>query len=51
MEDRFLTYDEVLEQTDKNRQLLLGNNFSMAYDKNHFSFTSLLKSAIDKGII
>lgn len=51
MEDRFLTYDEVLERTDEKRNILLGNGFSMAYNKERFSFTSLLQSAIDKGII
>lgn len=51
MENKLLTYDEVLEQTDKNRHLLLGNGFSMAYNKERFSFTSLLQSAINKGII
>ncbi|MCI7485331.1 MAG: DUF4917 family protein [Helicobacter sp.] len=35
----------------KKRHLLLGNGFSMAYNKERFSFTSLLQSAIDKGII
>lgn len=54
MENKLLIYDEVLQQikqTSGKRHLLLGNGFSMAYDKNRFSFTSLLKSAIDKGII
>ncbi|EAH8848897.1 DUF4917 family protein [Campylobacter lari] len=51
MENKLLTYDEVLRQTDERRHLLLGNGFSMAYDKNRFSFTSLLQSAIDRGII
>lgn len=51
MENKLLTYDEVLKQTDETKHLLLGNGFSMAYDKNRFSFTSLLQSAIDKGII
>lgn len=51
MEDQLLTYDEILKQTDKKRCLLLGNGFSMAYNKERFSFTSLLQSAIDKGII
>ncbi|ECO7371179.1 DUF4917 domain-containing protein, partial [Campylobacter coli] len=51
MEDQLLIYDEVLRQTDERRHLLLGNGFSMAYDKNRFSFTSLLQSAIDKDII
>jgi len=47
-----LTFKEVLEQTDKTKRfLLLGNGFSMSYDFNRFSFTSLLQSAIDEGII
>jgi len=29
----------------------LGNGFSMAYDERRFSFTSLLQSAVDSGII
>ncbi|HFP7528735.1 TPA: DUF4917 family protein [Campylobacter jejuni] len=51
MENKLFEYDEVLKQTDEKRHLLLGNGFSMAYDKNRFSFTSLLQSAIDKDII
>ncbi|EDP6183643.1 DUF4917 family protein, partial [Campylobacter jejuni] len=51
MENKLFEYDEVLKQTDEKRHLLLGNGFSMAYDKNRFSFTSLLQSAIDNGII
>lgn len=31
--------------------LLLGNGFSMAYDSQRFSFTNLLQSAIEQGII
>ena len=51
MNNKLLTYDEVLQQIDQKRHLLLGNGFSMAYDRNRFSFTSLLQSAIDKQII
>lgn len=49
---QLLTYDEVLQQTTaENRAVLLGNGFSMAYNKKRFSFTSLLSSAIKDGII
>jgi len=52
MQDRLLTYDEVLEETKENKRfLLLGNGFSMAYNKDRFSFTSLFQSAVDKGLI
>lgn len=50
-QEKLLTYDEVLKEIEKNANLLLGNGFSMAYDYNRFSFTSLLKSAIEKKII
>lgn len=50
--ESLLTFEEVLEMTKtQNRILLLGNGFSMAYDYNRFSFTSLYKSAIEEGII
>ena len=49
---RLLSYDEVLQKTtDGERALLLGNGFSMAYNKERFSFTDLRKSAIERGII
>ncbi len=52
MQDKLLTYDEVLEETKENKRfLLLGNGFSMAYNKDRFSFTSLQESAIEKGYI
>ena len=53
MNNKLLTYDEVLQKIGQaqKRHLLLGNGFSMAYDRNRFSFTSLLQSAIDKQII
>jgi len=52
MGNRLLTYDEVLEATKENKRfLLLGNGFSMAYNRNRFSFTSLFQSAVDKGLI
>ena len=42
----FLTYDEVLKRTEKyGRYLLLGNGFSIAYDKNKFSFKNLFDYA------
>lgn len=47
-----ITFDEVLKQTNPDKRfLLLGNGFSMSYDFNRFSFTSLLESAIKEGII
>lgn len=45
-----LSFDQVVEQAEK-PHLLLGNGFSMAYDPDRFSYTSLLQSAIDDGII
>ncbi len=50
---RILNYLEVLEQIKvyTHKVLLLGNGFSMAYDSKRFSYTSLLNSALDKGII
>lgn len=47
-----LNYQEVLKKTKTGkRHLLLGNGFSMAYEKERFSFTNLLESAIKEGII
>lgn len=47
-----MTYAEVCEILDKTQcKLLLGNGFSRAYDDNRFSFTSLLDSAVEKGIV
>ena len=52
MKNRLLTYEEVLEATKENKRfLLLGNGFSMAYNYERFSFTSLFQSAVDKGLI
>lgn len=52
MERKFLTYDEVCKDLDKSKcNLLLGNGFSRAYDENRFSFTSLLDSAVEQGIV
>lgn len=45
-----LTFDDVIEQANT-PHLLIGNGFSMAYDKDRFSFTSLLDSAVSDGII
>ncbi len=49
-EDVLLNFNEVLEQASK-PHLLLGNGFSMAYDHERFSFTTLLESAVAKGIM
>lgn len=47
-----LSYDDVLRETSSNKRfLLLGNGFSMSYNKERFSFTSLLESAVKKGLI
>lgn len=47
-----LTFDDVLKNTDESKRfLLLGNGFSMAYDFERFSFTSLLDSAVKEKII
>ena len=52
MREELLTYNKVLEEIgEESKKLLLGNGFSMAYDKDRFSFTSLLESAISKNII
>ena len=50
--EKLLTYEEVLELTENHtKYLLLGNGFSMSYNKDRFSFTSLLESAVKKGLI
>ncbi len=52
IETKLLTFDEVMTKTLKEkRYLLLGNGFSMAYEYERFSFTSLLQSAVDNKII
>lgn len=52
MSNELLSFDDVLESTRQaKRFLLLGNGFSMAYDKDRFSFTSLLESAVENNII
>ncbi len=48
--ETLLTFNEVIEQA-REPHLLLGNGFSIAYDKDRFSFTSLLDSAVSNGII
>src|SRR3989344_5485098 len=45
-----LTFEEVMTRVKKPR-VLLGNGFSMSYDKDRFSFTTLLESAVKDGII
>jgi len=52
MATTLLSYDDVLNRTNKNKRfLLLGNGFSMSYNYERFSFTSLLESAVNKGLI
>ena len=46
-----LTYDQALEQAGEKPSLLLGNGFFIAYDKDLFSYTSLLDSAVTDGIL
>lgn len=47
-----LNYSDVLKSTiGQKRFLLLGNGFSMSYNKDRFSFTSLLESAVSAGLI
>jgi len=47
-----MSYDEVLEAImDKKKYLLLGNGFSMSYNPERFSFTSLLDNAVERGLI
>jgi hypothetical protein len=52
MKEAHLTYEDVLKATigDK-RYLLTGNGFSMSYNRERFSFTSLLDSAVENGLI
>jgi hypothetical protein len=45
-----MTFEAMIAQAN-NPKLLLGNGFSMAYDRDRFSFTSLLESAVDQKII
>jgi len=47
-----LSYENVLERTTgEKRFLLTGNGFSMSYNNERFSFTSLLDSAVANGLI
>lgn len=47
-----MKYDEVLEAIKEQRKyLLLGNGFSMAYNPERFSFTSLLENAVERGLM
>lgn len=46
-----LTYEQMRQEAQSNATLLLGNGFCMAYDKNRFSFTSLLDSAVKDNIL
>lgn len=48
--NELLTYDQVMQKANK-PHLLLGNGFSMSYDRERFSFTSLLESAVKNSII
>ena len=52
MSFEMMNYDEVLKQTNGHQTILLtGNGFSMAYNSERFSFTSLLDSAVEKDFI
>lgn len=53
MSTSILSFSDVKEEIygAKNNHLLLGNGFSMAYNKERFSFTSLLESAVTQGLI
>lgn len=47
-----LTYKDVESKIGNDKRvLLLGNGFSMAYNKKRFSFTNLFDSAVNKGLI
>lgn len=48
--NKLLSFEDVMKMANKPR-LLLGNGFSMAYDKDRFSFTSLLESSLKDKII
>lgn len=45
-----LTFEDVLKQA-KSPNVLIGNGFSVSYDAERFSFTTLLESAAKDGII
>ena len=50
LEAKLMTFDEVMKVC-KNPYLLLGNGFSIAYNPERFSFTTLLESAVKNKII
>lgn len=45
------TFEKILPKLSTKPKLLLGNGFSIAYDSKRFSFTSLLDSAVENGVI
>src|SRR3989338_2942526 len=48
MASKILTFDQALKQVgDSKKNLLLGNGFSMAYDRDIFNYGSLYKTAED----
>lgn len=54
MPENILKYSDVLNEINnnsKNKTLLLGNGFSIAYNPQRFSFTHLKESAIKQGIL
>src|SRR3989344_7324232 len=48
---KLLSFEDMIRSMTKKPHLLLGNGFSMAYEKDRFSFTSLLESALKAEII
>ena len=51
---KLISFSEAISNIavlDGKKSLLIGNGFSMAYDVERFSFTNLLETAIDKGLI
>lgn len=49
---QLLSYNEVLVRTENTRRyLLLGNGFSIAYDRDRFSFKNLFYYAVNKNLI
>lgn len=52
MSFQMISYDDVIKKTNGQKNyLLLGNGFSMSYNRDRFSFTSLLENAVEKGLI
>ncbi|MDD5400926.1 MAG: DUF4917 family protein [Sulfurimonas sp.] len=52
MSFEMLNYSDVMKATkEQRRYLLLGNGFSMSYNRDRFSFTSLLESAVKNKLI